>query len=78
MSADHKASCELASIVHGKPLSGSYEEKLFGSDAENTLWVKFSDRDGIFEWIGKFETGRSISARVEKVVEPDRFLIAED
>jgi hypothetical protein len=68
--------CELASIVHKKPLSGVYVEKLFGSAAGNTLWVKFSDMDGIDEWIGKFGTGGSASARVDKVIEPDKFLIS--
>jgi hypothetical protein len=76
MNEDSKAPCELASIVHQKPLSGVYEEKLFGSDSGNTLWVKFSDRDEIFEWIGKFGTGGSASARVDKAIEPDKFLIS--
>ena len=71
-----KDPCELASIVHAKPLSGIYEEKLFGSDAGNTLWVKFSDKLGVCEWIGKFGTGTSASARVDKVIEPDKFLIS--
>lgn len=68
--------CELAEIVHEKPLAGLYDEKLFGSDSGNTLWVKFSDKDGAGEWIGKFGTGRSGSARVEKVGEPDKFLVS--
>ena len=76
MSSAGKDPCELASIVHEKPLSGAYEEKLFGSDAENTLWVKFSDKDGVEEWIGKFGTGGSSSARVDKAIEPDKFLIS--
>lgn len=76
MSVDVKAPCELASIVYEKPLSGVFEEKLFGSDSGNTLWVKFSDRDGIVEWIGKFGTGRATSARVDKVIAPDKFLIS--
>ena len=76
MNVDSKAPCELASIVHEKPLSGAYDEKLFGSDAGNTLWVKFSDHDGVVEWIGKFGTGGSASARVDKVSEPDKFLIS--
>lgn len=76
MNADSKAPCETASIVHEKPLSGVYDEKVFGSDSGNTLWVKFSDRDKTIEWIGKFGTGGSASARVDKVVEPDKFLIS--
>jgi len=76
MGTDSKAPCELASIVHEKPLSGVLEEKLFGSDAGNTLWVKFSDKDGIIEWIGKFGTGGSASARVDKAIDPDKFLIS--
>ena len=76
MNPDDKSPCELASIVHEKPLSGVYEEKLFGSDAGNTLWVRFSDRDGISEWIGKFGTGGSASVRVDKAIEPDKFLIS--
>ena len=76
MNTESKAPCELASIVHAKPLSGVYGEKLFGSDAGNTLWVKFSDQDGIYEWIGKFGTGGSASARVDKAIEPDKFLIS--
>lgn len=71
-----KDSCELAEIVYEKPLAGLYEEKLFGSDSGNTLWVKFSDKDGAGEWIGKFGVGCSASARVEKVVEPDNFLVS--
>jgi len=76
MNSDGKEPCELASIVHEKPLSGAYEEKLFGSDSGNTLWVKFSDRDEIVERIGKFGTGGSASARVDKAIEPDKFLIS--
>lgn len=68
--------CELAELVHEKPLAGLYEEKLFGSDLGNTLWVKFSDRYGICEWIGKFGTGNSASARVDKVTDPDKFFIS--
>jgi len=67
--------CELAELVHEKPLAGLYKEKLFGSDLGNTLWVKFSDQYGICEWIGKFGTGAYASARVDKVKEPDRFFI---
>jgi len=76
MNESKQEPCELASIVHAKPLSGAFVEKLFGSDAGNTLWVKFSDKDGIDEWIGKFGTGGSASARVDKVIEPDKFLIS--
>src|SRR5690242_8551790 len=76
MDADSQTPCELASIIHEKPLSGVYEEKLFGSDSGNTLWVKFSDRDEIVEWIGKFGTGGSASARVDKAIEPDKFLVS--
>src|SRR6516164_2939813 len=76
MTANLKDPCELAEIVHEKPLAGLYEEQLFGSDSGNTLWVKFSDKDGAGEWIGKFGTGGSASARVEKVLEPDKFLVS--
>jgi hypothetical protein len=76
MSTEGSAPCELAEIVHEKPLSGVYDEVPFGTAAGNTLWVKFSDRDGIDEWIGIFGTGTSHSARVDKVLEPDKFLIS--
>jgi hypothetical protein len=76
MISNVKEPCELAEIVYQKPLAGLYEEKLFGSDSGNTLWVKFSDKDGAGEWIGKFGTGGSASARVEKAIDPDKFLIS--
>jgi hypothetical protein len=76
MSLEGKDPCELAEIVHEKPLDGVFEEKLFGSDSGNTLWVKFSDKDGVTEWIGKFATGASSSSRVDKVIQPDRFFIS--
>jgi len=76
VNGETKDPCELAEIVHAKPLAGLYEERLFGSDSGNTLWVKFSDNDGVDEWIGKFGTGSSASARVDKAIEPDKFLIS--
>jgi hypothetical protein len=68
--------CELAEIVFEKPLSGEFEEVLFGSDRGNTLWVKFSDKDGSNEWIGKFGVGSFGPERVIKVAEPDSFFIS--
>ena len=76
MNQANQEPCELAEIVHKKPLSGEFEEVLFGSDSGNTLWIKFSDKEGIKEWIGKFGTGGSASVRVDKVVEPDKFLVS--
>ncbi len=75
MLGDTSTPIEKAEIVHEKPLSGAFEEVLFGSDRGNTLWVRFSDRDDVREWIGKFGCGFSSSMRVTKVVEPDRFMI---
>lgn len=72
----NQTSCELAEIVFEKPLSGEFEEVLFGSDSGNTLWIKFSDADGLNEWIGKFGVGGWGSGRITKVQEPDRFLIS--
>ena len=57
-------------------MSGAFEEVLFGSDLGNTLWVKFSDKDGINEWIGKFGVGGQGAGRIIKVAEPDRFLVS--
>jgi hypothetical protein len=68
--------CEVAEIIYEKPLSGDFEELLFGSDKGNTLWVKFSDKDGINEWMGKFGVGGQGSGRVIKILEPDRFFIS--
>jgi hypothetical protein len=68
--------CELAEIVFEKPLAGAFEEISFGSDKANTLWVKFSDKNGVNEWIGKFGVGGSGPERVLKIVEPDRFFIS--
>jgi hypothetical protein len=75
MISDMTAPIENAVIVHEKPPSGAFEEVLFGSDRGNTLWVRFSDRDGVSEWIGKFGCGVSTSMRVTKAVEPDRFMV---
>lgn len=69
--------CELAEVIYEKPLSGVFDELLFGSDKGNTLWVKFSDKDGINEWIGKFEIRGARSPNVSKYEEPDKFLISE-
>ena len=80
MSREHSEPIEVAEIVYEKPPAGAYDEVLFGSDAGNTLWVKFSDKDGVVEWIGKFgcgEAGGSRAAmRVERVSQPDRFLVS--
>jgi hypothetical protein len=75
MSQKNPEPCELAEVVHEKPLSGAFEEVLFGSDRGNTLWVKFSDKEGINEWVGKFGTGGFSASRVTKVEEPDKFLV---
>jgi hypothetical protein len=69
--------CELAEVIYEKPLSGVFDELLFGSDKGNTLWVKFSDKDGINEWIGKFEIRGARSPNVSKYEEPDKFFISE-
>lgn len=66
---------EMAEIIYEKPFSGEFTEVSFGSDKGNTLWVKFSDRDGIQEWIGKFGCGITQVMRVTKAVEPDIFII---
>jgi hypothetical protein len=68
--------CELAELVFEKPLSGTFQEVLFGSDKGNTVWVKFSDGDGINEWVGKFEVGGSGSAQVAKYDQPDKFIVS--
>ncbi|OAM89725.1 hypothetical protein OH491_16730 [Termitidicoccus mucosus] len=75
MTSDTTVSIENAEIIYEKPPSGAFEEVLFGSDRGNTLWVRFSDRDGAAEWIGKFGCGVSTSMRVTKAVEPDRFMV---
>ncbi|PTY02053.1 hypothetical protein DB347_25180 [Opitutaceae bacterium EW11] len=67
---------ERAEIVHERPPSGTCDELLFGSDRGNTLWVKFSDRHGIVEWIGKFGCGTSSAMRVTLAAPPDRFIVA--
>ena len=66
---------DAAEIIDVKPLSGEFDEILFGSDKENTLWVKFADRDGAYPWVGKFGTGPTTVMRVTKAVEPDRFFV---
>ena len=68
--------CELAEQVFEKPLSGAFEEVLFGSDIGNTLWVKFSDKDGVNEWIGKFGVGGFGQGHIVKIGEPDKFLVS--
>jgi hypothetical protein len=75
MNQNNPELCELAEIVYEKPLSGTFNEISFGSDRGNTLWVKFSDRDGINEWIGKFGDGGRGVRRVTKIEEPDKFLV---
>jgi hypothetical protein len=67
--------CELAEVVYEKPLSGVFEEVLFGSDRGNTLWVKFSDKDGAGEWIGKFGVGGGGAGHLIKFAEPDQFIV---
>jgi hypothetical protein len=76
MNQANQEPCELAEVIYEKPLSGAFEEVLFGSDRGNTLWVKFSDKNGINEWIGKFGVGGWGAGRIIKVTEPDRFLIS--
>jgi hypothetical protein len=76
MNAHGKDPCELAEIVYEKPFSGAFAEKLFGSDRSNTLWIKFSDKLGIDEWIGKFGTGIYGSSYVQKITEPDQFFVS--
>ena len=76
MNQTNQEPCELAEIVFEKPLSGAFEEVLFGSDKGNTLWVKFSGKDGGSEWIGKFGVGGFGSGHVVKIAEPDNFLIS--
>lgn len=76
MNQNNPELCELAEIVYEKPLSGAFNEISFGSDRGNTLWVKFSDRDGINEWIGKFGVGGGGAGRVIKFNEPDKFIVS--
>ena len=76
MNDNHPEPFELAEIVYEKPLSGEFEEILFGSDRENTLWVRFSDKHGISEWIGKFGCGSSTASRVTKAIPPDKFFVS--
>ena len=76
MNMAEKDPCELAEAVHVRPISGLFEEKMFGSDRGNTVWVKFSDKLGINEWIGKFGSGGYGSTRVDKIGYPDQFFIS--
>ena len=78
MSQTNQETCELAEIVFEKPLAGAFEEISFGSDKGNTLWVKFSSKNGINEWIGKFGVGGRGPERVIKVADPDRFFISAE
>jgi hypothetical protein len=75
MNQTNREPCELAEVVYEKPLSGAFEEVPFGSDRGNTLWVKFSGKNGINEWIGKFGDGGRGARRVTRVEEPDKFLV---
>jgi hypothetical protein len=68
--------CEIAEIIEERPLSGEFEEVLFGSDKGDTLWVKFSDKNGINEWVGKFGVRGCGTARVIRIDEPDLFIVA--
>lgn len=70
-----KEPCERAELVFEKPLSGEYEEVLFGSAIGNTLWVLFSDQHDIGQWIGKFDCGLYGGNKVTKCAEPDKFFI---
>ena len=68
--------CDTAEIVYEKPASGDFTEISFGSDRGNTLWIRFADRDGLHEWIGKFGCGYSSSLmRVSPAGQPDHFII---
>jgi hypothetical protein len=67
--------CERAEIAFEKPLSGQFEEVLFGSASGNTLWIRFFDPLEVVEWIGKFDCGEFGGNKVTKIAEPDRFLV---
>ncbi|MBI3881733.1 MAG: hypothetical protein HY301_16915 [Verrucomicrobia bacterium] len=67
--------CTEAKIVYEKPLSGVYDEILFGSASRNTLWVHFADSLGMVEWIGKFDCGSYGGNKVTKIAEPDEFFV---
>ena len=69
------AQCTEAKIVYEKPLSGVFDEVLFGSAVGNTLWVCFSDSLGVEEWIGKFDCGGYSGNKVTKIAEPDKFFV---
>ena len=75
MTSNGTSPASTAEIIYEKPPSGALKEISFGSDRGNTLWVRFTDADGISEWIGKFGCGISTSMRVTKAVEPDRFMV---
>jgi hypothetical protein len=76
MNHDQHETCDLAEIVYEKPLSGEFDEIPFGSDRGNTLWVKFSSKDGVSEWIGKFGDANGRGSRcATKIAEPDKFFI---
>ena len=64
-----------AEVIFEKPLSGEFEEMLFGSASGNTLWVRFFDPLGIVEWIGKFDCGVGGGNKVTKMREPDKFFV---
>lgn len=36
-----------------KPLSGTYEEKIYGNLSDNWIWIKFTD-ENYYEWCGQF------------------------
>ena len=76
MNQNNSEPCELAEVIYEKPLSGAFVEMSFGSDKGNTLWVKFSDKDGINEWIGKFADHSGGVRRVIKAAEPDIFFVS--
>jgi hypothetical protein len=67
--------CERAEIVFEKPLSGQFEEILFGSASGNTLWIRFFDPLELVEWIGKFDCGGFGGNKVTKTAEPDKFFV---
>jgi len=75
MNNEPALSVETAEIIYEKPASGEFTELLFGSDRGNTLWVRFADRDGVQEWVGKFGCGIRTVMRVTKTAAPGVYII---
>ncbi len=75
MNSDAELPLDQAEMIFEKPASSEFTEISFGSDQGNTLWIRFSDRYGITEWIGKFGCGFRTVMRVTKAAEPDHFMI---